>query len=136
MDIKHESMYCFTASGADLEKIHRDLSNILRLLPKPIYEDLLICIHELIINSIVEMETTNHKDDLISIDLCLTDEKAILCLKDLGRGISKSKSKKDEEDPLKEDGRGLEIVMMLSDWFCIYPEDNCYAYYVIKNIHM
>lgn len=132
MNIKFEEKYCFKVSEAHLEQIHTDMSNLLRVLPKSIYDDLLICIHELIINSIVEMKATNQKKEVITIDLILTEEEAILCLKDLGRGISKSQLEKQEKDPLKENGRGLDIVMMLSDWFCIYSECNCYSYYVIK----
>lgn len=132
MNIKFEKNYCFKVVEANLEQIHTDISNMLRILPDSIYDDLLICIHELIINSIVEMEATNQEKDLITIDFLLTNEEAILCLKDLGRGISKSEFQKQNHDPLDENGRGLDIVMILSDWFCIYSEDNCYSYYVIK----
>ncbi len=136
MNIKFEKSYCFKVAEANLEQIHTDVSNLLGVLPNSIYDDLLICIHELIINSIVEMEATNQKEDLITIDLFLTDEEAILCLKDLGRGINISGSKNHDYDLLKESGRGLDIVKMLSDWFCIYSEDNCFSYYIIKKTNI
>ena len=132
MKTKLEKNYCFKARNADLEQIYMDISNLLGMMPTSIYDELLICIHELIINSIVEMEEVKKKTDLIRIDIYLTDKKAILCLKDHGRGISKSDLGNCDQDILKEKGRGLEIIMMLSDWFCIYFDDNCYSYYLIK----
>lgn len=136
MDIKFQEKYCFKVLEANLEQIHTDISNLLRVLPDSIYDELLICIHELIINSIVEMEDTNQKEELITIYLVLTEEEAILCLKDFGRGINKSRLKSDEEDSLRENGRGLDMIMMLSDWFSVYSEGDCYSYYVIKKVQL
>lgn len=134
MNIIFEKKYKFKVSQANLEEIHTDMANMLNILPGSLYDDFLICIHELIINSIAEIRKTNHKKDLITINLFLTEEGAILCLKDFGRGISKEQLEKEEDDPLKEHGRGLDIIMMLSDWFCIYSEGDCYSYYIVKNI--
>ena len=132
MDIKFEEQYFFKVSEADIEQIHTDIGNLLGALPKSIYDDVLICAHELIINSIEEIKVTNQKKELVTIDLVLTEEEAILCLKDFGRGICKSQLENRDQDPLKERGRGLDIIMMLSDWFCICSEDDCCSFYVIK----
>lgn len=132
MRIKLEKHYSFKVSESNIEQIHGNISNLLKSLPKTIYDDVLICVHELIINSIKEMEVTNQENQLITISLVLTDEEAVLCLKDFGRGIGKSQLEEHNKDPMRENGRGLSMIMILSDWFCVYLENNCYAYYVVK----
>ncbi len=132
MKTKLEKNYSFSVTKDNLEQIHMDISDLLSIMPTSIYDELLICIHELIINSIVEIKALKNRNDLIRIDMYLTDEKAILCLKDHGRGISKSALENCDKNIMKEKGRGLEMIMILSDWFCIYLDDNCYSYYVIK----
>lgn len=134
MYIKHEEQYSFKVSESHLDKVHADMMKLLQVLPPNIYDEVLICIHELIINSISEMKVVGQEDMEITIDLTLTDEEALLCLKDLGRGIDKSQFQDRNQDPMREKGRGLDMVMMLCDWFCIYLEDNCYAYYIVKKV--
>lgn len=132
MYIKIEEQYSFKVSNSSLDQIHTDITNMLQVLPKTIYDEMLICMHELIINSIEEMKVTDQENQLITIDLLLTDEEAVVCLKDFGRGVSKCQFQERNKDPMREKGRGLDIIIMLCDWFCIYSENNYYAYYVVK----
>ncbi|MDF2610819.1 MAG: Histidine kinaselike ATPase domain [Lachnospiraceae bacterium] len=135
MDINNEKQYIFKVSESNLDQIHSDLATILSSLPSAIYDESLICLHELVINSMKEMRTIHKEDQYITIDLMITNEEAVICLKDLGRGLSQEQISERDQNPLRETGRGLDIITLLADWFCVFPESNCCnSYYVIKKI--
>jgi hypothetical protein len=135
MDINNEKQYIFKVSESNLDQIHSDLATILKSLPATIYDESLICLHELVINSVKEMKTIHKEDQYITIDLMITNEEAVICLKDLGRGLSQEQISERDQNPLRETGRGLDIITLLADWFCVFSESNCCnSYYVIKKI--
>lgn len=135
MSIQKEKQYIFKVSESDLDKVHSDLADILKYLPASVYDESLICLHELVINSIKEMKTVHKEDQFITIDLLTTEEEAVICLKDLGRGLNEEQIYDRDQNPLRETGRGLDIITLLADWFCVFQESNCCnSYYVIKKI--
>lgn len=61
MHVKFKEEYSFRVSEENLITVHSDIAKILKVLHPNIYDEVLICIHELIINSIEEMNKTNQQ---------------------------------------------------------------------------
>ncbi len=131
----YEKHYEFNINDCTLAIIHSQIEQMLAPLPESVYADLLIALHELIINSCKEMELQNTPTNVICIHIYQYTEVVIVQVNDSGRGLNDYTPVK-YLCPFRENGRGLSMVMLLSDWFLTYPDiNNHYSYYIIKKLY-
>ncbi len=134
MPFIYENHFEFNIKEHSLETVHSQIERMLSPLPESVYADLLIALHELIINSFKEMEVQDTRTDNICIHIYQHQDVAIIQISDSGRGINNYRPPKSPSQ-LNEAGRGLLMVMLLTDWFLTYPDlCNRYSYYIIKKL--
>ncbi len=136
MPFIYENHFEFNIKNCSLETVHSQVERMLSPLPQSVYADLLIALHELIINSFKEMEVQNTPTDSICIHIYQHQDVVIIQVSDSGRGIDDYHPPKSSSQ-LNEAGRGLLMVMLLTDWFLTYPDlSNRYSYYIIKKLYV
>ncbi len=128
----------FIPGRDSLETFDRRLEAFCRSLkPAEAGMDLFIATHELLINSIAEMEN-NPGVCTKAIHVTVHEAPAYLeaVVVDRGRGIDRDKRPGDDpNDLLLEEGRGLMMVELLTDYFATRTEDDgCKAYVIRKHI--
>lgn len=90
--------------------------------------------HELVINSVDAMlsYTKPGKSIRLTIEHENQERKVLFTINDWGGGISEemlSKEQLDGSDPFEERGRGLILIKMMTDSFCVQEEvDGSYSY--------
>jgi anti-sigma regulatory factor (Ser/Thr protein kinase) len=136
MPFIYENHYEFNIKEYSLETVHSQIERMLSPLPESVYAELLIALHELIINSYKEMEVQDTRADKICIHIYQHQDVVIIQVNDSGRGIKDYRPPKSPSQ-LNEAGRGLVMVTLLTDWFLTYPDlCNRYSYYIIKKLHV
>ncbi len=135
MPFIYENHFEFNIKEYSLETVHSQIERMLSPLPESVYADLLIALHELIINSFKEMQVQDTQTDNICIHIYQHQDVVIIQVSDSGRGINDYRPPKSPSQ-LNENGRGLLMVTLLTDWFLTYPDlRNRYSYYIIKKLY-
>lgn len=119
-----------------LEIFDRKLETYCKTLePQAAGMDLFIATHELLINSIAEMAALGAAGDCPAIHVTVegTSDYLEAVVTDCGRGYDREElSEEDPNQTLQEEGRGLMMVDLLTDYFVTYTKDDGRKVHIIR----